>query len=70
MPFDQHFTTVVTARVLEIPHHPRQVSRVNVAQTGLLPNLRGSQQVFRARVLGIVHLVVLVKRGHVPGNVG
>src|SRR5579862_4564439 len=68
MPPDQRLPALVTPRVLEATHFPRQISRVNVMQARVPADLRRLHQMLRTGVFGIVHSVVLVKRGNVPWN--
>src|SRR5215471_4657079 len=59
---DQQFAAVVTASIFQIANHSGQISGIDIFQARLLSDFGGTQQVFGSRVLGIVHLVVLVKR--------
>src|SRR5437667_6497805 len=45
-----------------------QVAGVDVLEAGRLANGRRPQQCLRCCVVGVLHLVVLVEGGHVPGD--
>ena len=51
------------------PTRPGQVAGIDEAQALLGADLRGTNELRRCRVRRIGHLVVLVKRRHVPGDV-
>ena len=51
------------------PTYAGKIAGVDVTKARARPDLGGAQQVFGPRVAGIGHLVVLVKRGDMPGNV-
>src|SRR5579864_2269157 len=51
-PLDHRIPAVVAPRILVLANHPRQVPRINVAQSSLLSDLYGLQQVLRPCVLG------------------
>src|SRR5437763_2188759 len=63
---NQHFPAVVTTGIFQIADHSRQISGVNVFQARLLSDFSCTLQIFGLCVIRIVHLVVFVKRGHVP----
>ena len=65
---NESIATVVAARVFVFPDHARQIAGVNKAQSRLLPDFDGAQQVARLRVFGIFHIVVFVKCSYMPGN--
>src|SRR5215471_8149401 len=65
---DQQFAAVVTASIFQIANHSGQISRIDIFQAGLRSDFGGTQQIFGSGVVGIVHLVVLVKCSHVPWN--
>src|SRR6187200_1971650 len=66
VPLDEHRATLVAPCVLELADTPGQIARVHVAQAVTPADLRGFHQHLRGGVLGIVHPVVLVERGHMP----
>ncbi len=47
----------------------RQIPGVDEAQSRLFSDFRGAQKRFYVRVVMIGHLVILVKRSDVPGNI-
>ncbi len=69
-PLDDCFATLRASRVFPVADHARQIARVDVAQSSLPADFDRAQQIVRPRISRIGHLVVPMKRGHVPGNVG
>ncbi len=67
---DEAFTALRTARVLPLANRSGQIAGINIAKARLPTDLDSSQQVFLSRVTGLGHLVIAMKSGHVPGNVG
>ena len=69
---DQSLVALRTARVFPLADHAGKIAGIDVAKSGLAADFDGAQQVFRIRVAGdiVLHLVVAVKGGDVPGNVG
>src|ERR1700736_1101077 len=60
----------VTSGVFMFRYDSRQVSGVDISQTSILADRSRAPQIFWARIVGIVHLVILVESGDVPGNEG
>src|SRR3989454_7914993 len=58
------------ARVFIAADPARKVAGIDVLQAGRLPDRRRSEQGLRRRVIRVLHLVVLVEGGHVPGDAG
>src|ERR1019366_6019414 len=56
--------------ILELSNAARQVAAIDVAQSRLAPDGCRSQQILRTRVVRRNHLVILMKRGHVPRDIG
>src|SRR5579859_828689 len=66
---DQGVTAGRTMSVFEVADLSGQVARVHVPEAGATANGRGSEQHLGRRVGRFPHLVVSVKRGHVPRDV-
>ena len=67
---NEHCATVVAMRVFETPNPPRKVARIDVSQSRFTTDGGGAQQVAGTSVGGRGHLVILVKGGDVPRDVG
>jgi hypothetical protein len=65
---DQNLPASDALCVFETLDHARQIAGIDVAQAGVAADFRGADQIFRLRVRGIVHFVVFVERGDMPGN--
>src|SRR5215831_13549209 len=67
---DHGLPAIGAARVFEIAHPSGEVTGVDVAQARLLTDVGGAKEILGASVGWIFHLVILVKGGDVPGDVG
>src|SRR5713101_1963041 len=67
--FNQKLLAVGTTGVLKVSYLSRQISDINVAQSGFPANFRCTDQGLRTGIVRVGHLVVFVKRRGVPGNV-
>ena len=70
MPADKRLATLMATCVFQVPDSARQIPGIDVAQAGIPANFGGPQQILRAGVLRIVHLVVFVKCSHMPRDIG
>jgi len=68
-PPDQLMAAFGAKCVFILPDLSRQIPRIDISQPGFLSDLRRAQEDFRVRVIGVGHLVILVERGHMPGNI-
>ncbi|MEE9287908.1 MAG: hypothetical protein V3W33_07515, partial [Gammaproteobacteria bacterium] len=55
--------------VFVFPYPSREVPGIDVAEPDRLADSSGPQQGIRGRIIRVGHLIVLVERGDVPGNV-
>src|SRR3989442_5327212 len=69
-PPDQGRLAARAAGVLVASHPAGEVARVDVLQTGRLTDPGGPEQRLRRGVVGVLHLVVLMEGGDVPGDAG
>src|SRR5437016_418463 len=69
-PADQGRLAARAAGVFVAAHPARQVAGVDVLQAGRLTDARGPEQRLGRGVVRVLHLVVLVERGDVPGDAG
>src|SRR5690242_4117576 len=67
---DQSLMAAGAVSIFPVSDHSWQIPWIDISQTGLSADRSGPQQVFRSCITRIIHLVVAVKRGHVPGNIG
>src|SRR4029077_21081605 len=69
---DERFTALWAASVFPVADHAWKIAGVDVTQSGVLTDFRGPDEIFwRCVALAIIlHFVVSVERGHVPGNIG
>src|SRR5215470_10261695 len=70
VPTNQSFIASWTAGVFPLAHHTGKISGIDVAESSITADFSGTEQVLHARVTLIVHFVVGVKCGHMPGYVG
>src|SRR2546427_4001755 len=68
IPFDQHVAAIGAIRVLPAPYTTRQISRIHESQPGPRADLTRAEQRRCRRIVGVGHLIVLVERRDVPGN--
>src|SRR5262245_26130946 len=69
MPLDQGCLTRRASSVLIVTDHSREVPRIDVIQPSAVTELRRSDQRFDGGIVRVRHLVVLMKRSHVPGDI-
>src|SRR6266851_8970857 len=69
---DYGVVAVRTARVFPFADHAGKISSVDVTKARLAADFDGAQQVVSGRVARdiVLHLIVAVEGGHVPGDVG
>jgi len=69
---DQSFIALRAARVFPLADHAGKVAGVDVAKAGLATDFDGAEQVFDVRVARdiVLHFVVAVEGGDVPGDIG
>src|SRR5882762_4751910 len=67
---DQSLAALCAAGIFPLADFTGEISGVDVAQSRLLADFDGAQQIFGTGVAWAGHLVVAVERGDVPGNIG
>ena len=69
--FDQSFAAVRAARVFPLGDLAGEIAGIDVAEAGLAADFDGAEKVVRGGVARdiVLHFVVAVKGGDVPGNV-
>ena len=67
--FDKELAAARAECALQITHPSGQIARIDETKPRATANLSCSNEIFRSCVIRVRHLVVFVKRGHVPGNI-
>ena len=70
MSLDEQRLAAGAAGILPIPDPARPVARIHVVQPFLLSNLHRTQERLDRCVVRILHFVIGMEGGHVPGDVG
>src|SRR5258707_5892459 len=65
---DQSFVALRAARVFPLANSSWEIAGVDISQPGFATDFDGTQEVIRARVARIGHLVIAVECGNMPGN--
>src|SRR5690349_7833561 len=67
--FDKNMATLVAMGAFEVADGPGQVSGINVMKPGPASNFSGPLQVLGTGIPRARHLVILMERGDMPGNI-
>src|SRR5215469_10824609 len=67
--FNHDAATARAVSILPLSHTTRKIPGVDITQARILPNFRPAQQILGGCVFRIVHFVVFMERGNVPGDI-
>ena len=66
---DQLRIAMRTKRILVFLDAVRQIARVYVMESGFASDLGGAQKSLGGRIIRFGHFIILMERGHMPGNI-
>src|SRR5436190_4196905 len=69
VPLHQQRVAIRTISILPTPDSARQVAGIDVTKSRRAPNFAGPNQLPGRRVGILLHMIVLMKSRHMPGNV-